>query len=239
MEASLLWSEWSEPGEVTRMTLGFMPLLKALTGQRSSWPARLLGALLMAPGRDAAGKKAGESKGEVADTRAGTSLGSVIFLPRRFRALIVFIDAVAAGPWEALSGQSRIRTPWDLARLSAGIVRAAFIHALLSVLERAESSEVALPLSDRSPEVLGRLRVDLKRIASGPDSRFLQSLRRGEPPELVEWQDDEIQKHFEALSVPLDLTDIQPEAGRLHTVAELLRCFKALLSHPAYLELRR
>jgi len=113
----LLWVEWEEPGEWVRARFGWPQFVSTLAGERDPASAPVLDHLSV-------------PYHQLALSAPGPTAAELEFLPRAVRPLILLADALGSAPWEALSAQSRKRSPRDLARLVAGLTCAAYLQAL-------------------------------------------------------------------------------------------------------------
>jgi hypothetical protein len=140
MDATLLWTEWGAPGDVIGVRVGWVPLIEGLSRQRPLWPTHVFGELMFSRA---------SVLSAVPDTRradllpAATRELASTLAPRSVRALLLFADALASGPWGTLSSQNRIRNPVDLAQLAAGIVYGAYVSALQAAVEAVRVAETA------------------------------------------------------------------------------------------------
>ena len=101
------------------------------------------------------------------------------FIPQSVRALIRLADALDRGPWNLLSDREWIRSPLDLARLAAGLIRAALIRAC------------------------GAKALEISRA----DHAFSWQLGTHGPAELTDWDTETLTEQFCALPVPPPIPD--------------------------------
>lgn len=175
--SALTWTTWDVTfdankhlEEVQSATIGWPDLLAAAGGRRRAWPTRLFQGLRL---RGA----------EPATLEAGSPSG---LYPRRLRALLLFADALADGPWPALS-RRRTEVWRSHVLLSAALVHSAYLVAIDRVFNALAGKQ----------QVNG----DDRFAPDDAQRPFIDSFGPAGPTQLLAWHEDEIEARFKALLV--------------------------------------
>lgn len=163
-----------KPGNLRRgrddivLDIGWSPLFESLRGGRSWWPAELIQALYLDPERLlGSGTPTSETAGGTSPRPAPVTRD---LLPRRLRAMVLFVDALDRCPWDAYVN---LNLGWPLAlwlRLAVSFVRASYLDAI----RRTRPVDVAAVPNERES------------LASAPKegslrSLFFEQLQRPDP----------------------------------------------------------
>lgn len=134
-------------------------------------------------------------------------------LPGRVRTLVLLTEALDAVPWARLSESSAFRTPLLAARLSAALLRGAYLVTLFRVLRGEDPLPPGLVVAEDEPFLFPESRVTAWLGGSGPDEDVRRLYRRlFPPPEGLE---------AEGREVPVEAQDLRDRVLKQWTTAKV------------------